>query len=164
MKQCPRCHKTYSDPLLNFCLEDGELLLAQEPPPGRFDDTPPTVVLDQARVTNPASWPDRPSASPPAAWQPQGVTPFGQAMSVRPDQTIPTIALILGIASLVLVCCYGGIWLGIPAAVLGFIGMRNADRDHSRYGGRGMAVAGMVLGVISGLASVIWALMIVASR
>jgi hypothetical protein len=158
MKQCPRCHQTYNDESLNFCLEDGELLTAVLPdrPSSRYaDDPPPTVLLHEARVTNPASWP----SSPPAEWQqgqqnrqnPPFISPGGFVRSR--DQTLPTISLILGIASVVLICCYGGIWLGLPAAVLGFIGMRNADSDGSRYGGRGMAIGGMVLGGVSLLAS-----------
>lgn len=162
MKQCPRCNQTYTDDQLNFCLEDGELLMAwaNEPPPTRYaDDSPPTLLMNEARVTNPSNWP----ASPAAEWQqPQQNLqnqPFRSPAFVQSrDQTLPTLALILGILSLPLTCCMGGIWLGLPAAVLGFLGMRNADNDSSRYGGRGMAIAGMVLGVISFLASVIFAL------
>jgi hypothetical protein len=47
------------------------------------------------------------------------------------------------------VCCYGGLWLGIPAAIVGFLGMRNSDRDPSRFGGRGLAIAGLILGIIT---------------
>ncbi len=168
MKQCPRCSQTYSDESLNFCLEDGELLttFAKEPPPSRYgDDSPPTLILNEARVTNPANWP----ASPPAKWQPQQQNlqnqPFATPGFVSSrDQTLPTISLILGILSVALICCYGGIWLGLPAAILGFLGMRNADSDSSRYGGRGMAVGGMVLGVISFLASLVFAFFAIIAR
>ena len=61
-------------------------------------------------------------------------------------------------------CCYGGIWLGVPAAVLGFLGMKNADRDPGRYEGRGLAIAGMVLGGVSLLASVAFAFIAILSR
>lgn len=168
MKQCPRCNQTYSDDQLNFCLDDGELLTAfvKEPPPTRYaDDPPPTLFMNEARVTNPASWPASSPAS--AGWQPP-VQQQQQNLQNRPfispafvqsrDQTLPTIALILGILSLVLVCCYGGIWLGLPAAIIGFMGMRNADSDRHRYGGRGMAIGGLVLGVISFLGSIVLAL------
>lgn len=163
MKQCPRCHQTYSDDALNFCLEDGELLTAfsVEPPPTRYaDDTPPTVLLNEARVTNPTNWPANPPSAPPARWQqpqPPGQNqPFGAMSASRSkDQTLPTISLVLGILSLIMVCCYGGIWLGVPAAILGFLGMRNADGDPGRYGGRGLAIGGMVLGVISLLGTLI---------
>jgi hypothetical protein len=175
MKQCPRCNQTYSDDNLNFCLEDGELLTAysREPGPSRYvdsaDDSPPTLLLDPTRVTNPTNWPNTPPAAPIAPWQQkqQGMQnqAFGASSFVGSrDQTLPTIALILGILSLPLLCCYGGIWLGLPAAVLGFLGMRNADSDRNRYSGRGMAIAGMVLGVISFLASVIIGIIAIASR
>jgi len=171
MKQCPRCRQTYVDEQLNYCLEDGEPLtdLTREPAPGRYsneppparyvDDAPPTVMLNESRVTNPAAWPQ----ASPAVWQQQGnedmqqrppfaAMPFGRSM----DTTLPKISLILGIASIVLACCYGGIWLGLPAAVLGYLGMRNADTDPGRYSGRGLAIGGMVLGGISFLASIIF--------
>lgn len=161
MKQCPRCNQTYSDDQLNFCLDDGELLttFVREPASPRFaDNSPPTVLLDESRLTNPSNWP----ASPPAQWQsPQQNIQNQQFASPSfvqsRDQTLPTISLILGILSMLLICCYGGIWLGLPAAILGFLGMRNADSDSSRYGGRGMAIGGMVLGVVSLLSSIIFA-------
>lgn len=170
MKQCPRCNQTYSDPSLNFCLEDGELLtaFAKEPPPSRYaDDSPPTLLINDSRVTNPSNWPN--TAPPGGEWQRQDLQnrPFSTpapAFVQSKDQTLPTIALILGILSLALVCCYGGIWLGLPAAVLGFLGMRNADSDRSRYGGRGMAIGGMVLGVISFLTSIIFGIIAIIAR
>ena len=168
MKQCPRCNQTYSDDQLNFCLNDGELLtnFATEPAPSRYaDDSPPTILLDPARVTNPASWPA--NSQPPAQWQPQNLQnqQYGAQVFVQKrDQTLPTIAMILGILSIALICCYGGIWMGLPAAVLGFLGMRNADNDPSRYGGRGMAIAGMVMGVVSLLSSIVVALIAIVAR
>ena len=168
MKQCPRCNQTYSDDQLNFCLNDGELLtnFATEPMPSRYaDDPPPTMILDSARVTNPVNWPA--SSSPPAQWQQQNLQnqPFASPAFVhKRDQTLPTISLILGILSITLICCYGGIWLGLPAAILGFLGMRNADSDTARYGGRGMAIGGMVLGVVSLLASIVVAIIAIIAR
>ena len=32
MKQCPQCHKTYTDETLNFCLDDGEWLVSADEP------------------------------------------------------------------------------------------------------------------------------------
>jgi hypothetical protein len=43
MKQCPKCHQTYSDEQLNFCLDDGEMLTTYYPVPeqrGYADDVP----------------------------------------------------------------------------------------------------------------------------
>ena len=167
MKRCPRCGQGYTESDINFCLNDGELLMQYTPdepqtifsediPPTRFgDDSPPTVMMDRGRVTNQTAWPQ---SSPPAPWQSrtpamqnQGTVLGGFTMSR--DQTLPTIALVLGVGSAIMVCCYGGIWLGIPAAIVGFLGMRNADTDPTRYSGRGMAIGGMVLGIITFLIS-----------
>lgn len=162
MKQCPRCQKTYNDDALNFCLDDGEVL-TQMGGSSWQDDSPPTMVLDAARATNPTDWPSTPPPAP--LWQqPQGqAVPFGSSFVAKRDQTLPLIAMILGILSLPLICCYGGFWLGLPAAVLGFLGMRNADRDDQRYGGRGMAIAGLVLGAVSFLASIVVAIAAIIS-
>lgn len=169
MKRCPKCGQGYTESDINFCLNDGELLIQYTPdepqtifaddvPPTRFgDDSPPTVMMDRTRITNQTAWPQ---ASPPAPWQSQ--TPALQnpeysvgGYTVSRDQTLPTIALLLGVASAIMVCCYGGIWLGIPAAIVGFLGMRNADSDPTRYTGRGMAIGGMVLGIITFLISMV---------
>lgn len=151
MKRCPRCNQTYTDNDLNFCLNDGELLTTF------IDDAPPTVFMDPPRVTNQTKWQ---SAPPPAPWQnPQILQnqPYETPVFVRTlDQTLPTISLVLGILSVLMICCYGGVWLGLPAAVVGFIGMKNANADPSCYGGRGMAIGGMVLGIVSFLGFIVY--------
>jgi hypothetical protein len=158
MKKCLKCGQSYTDDSLNFCLNDGEMLVSTagyDPPPTQYaDDTPPTLIMNQPRVTNPIDW-----AQPPVQWQGQSpVTnqpPFGLAAYANTrNQTLPTISLVLGIISMFLVCCAGGIWLGLPAAIIGFIAMKNADSDPNRYGGRGMAIGGLVLGIVTFLASV----------
>lgn len=159
MKRCPRCGQTYTDRDINFCLNDGELLshLVQSP---AADDSPPTLMMDPARITNQTNWgvhsPPAPYQPPSHPYQAGGVGMMGFPRSA--DQTMPTIALGLGIGSLLFVCCYGGIWLGIPAAVVGFIGIRNADKDPARYGGRGLAIGGMVIGIVSLLLSIVFIL------
>jgi hypothetical protein len=151
MKRCPRCYQTYNDDELNFCLNDGELLASV------VDDAPPTVFMDPPRVTDQTNWQPAP---PPARWgNPQNVPQpvFGSpTMAGSRDQTLPTIALVLGLLSVLMICCYGGMWLGLPAAIVGYIGMRNADSDPTRYGGRGMAIAGLILGIVSFLAFLGW--------
>jgi len=157
MKRCPKCGQAYSEPDLNFCLNDGELLMQPQDsgyggPRPFADDAPPTIMLNDPRATNPMGRAG--GSSSPAAYQ--NTTPayqppqFGMAhMSRSLDQTLPTVSLVLGVFSLIFVCCYGGLWLGIPAAIVGFLGMRNADRDPSRFGGRGLAIAGLILGIIT---------------
>jgi hypothetical protein len=166
MKKCPRCGQVYTDSDINFCLHDGELLAFMQagesrPTGGSFpDDAPPTLTIDSPMVTNQAGWK---SAPPPAVWQ--NPSPAGQnqpfnfsSVTASRDQTLPTISLILGIIACFMVCCAGGIWLGLPAAVLGYLGMRNVDNHPDRYSGRGLAIAGLVLGIATFLASVVFLL------
>jgi hypothetical protein len=157
MKKCLRCGQSYSDDSLNFCLNDGELLVETrfEPPTQYVDDSPPTILMSETRVTNPIDWPQ----SSPMQWQPQqppARVPFQQLADFRSSQntTLPTISLILGIVSCFLVCCAGGIWLGLPAAIVGFLALKNVENNPTMYGGRGLAIAGMVIGIITFLASV----------
>ncbi|MFN6963367.1 MAG: DUF4190 domain-containing protein [Pyrinomonadaceae bacterium] len=162
MKQCPRCRQVYADDQLNFCLSDGELLsfylggpnAGQQP----GDDSPPTLVIDPPRPTDPIGWSAGPpiaSYSPLQSQMPQFGYGAGGFQYQQPSQTLPTVAMVLGIGSLLFSCCYGGFWLGLPAAVLGFIGMRNADSQPALYGGRGMAITGLVLGTVSFLISLL---------
>jgi hypothetical protein len=157
MKRCPKCGQVYTDDTLNFCLNDGELLGAQTgytaPPTQYADDSPPTLLMNQPRVTNPIDW-----ASPLANRQHSDIAATPQFAMVGGGgtlyQTLPTIALVTGIASIFMVCCAGGIWLGIPAAIFGFFALRNIESDPTKYGGRGMALAGIVIGIITFFASV----------
>ena len=171
MKRCPRCSQTYTDDALNFCLNDGEFLanFETDPPPTLFgeqqnpfaDDAPPTVLLNKPRVTNQTNWQP---GSPPAQWQPAEMNaPFSAGTHAKLDQTLPTISLILGIASFVLICCWGGFPLGAAALITGFLGMRNADANPLRYGGRGLAIGGMVLGIVSVIGTLLFVIIAILS-
>ncbi len=168
MKHCPQCGQRYSDANINFCLEDGELLkdFADTPPtifgsdplPSQYaDDQPPTVLMNPTRVTN-SNWEP---GGPPAPWQTNQVvqqTGYAPPMVYSPsqDQTLPIVGLALSLGALIFVCCFGGIWLGVPAAIVGYIGMTKADKDPTKYGGRGMAIAAMIIGVISFILSMLY--------
>ncbi|MCY7376644.1 MAG: hypothetical protein LH472_11850 [Pyrinomonadaceae bacterium] len=52
MKICPRCQKTYSDENLNFCLDDGAVLMQSN---AADNSIPATVMINQPRPTNPPS-------------------------------------------------------------------------------------------------------------
>jgi hypothetical protein len=160
MKQCPRCQQTYSDDTLNFCLSDGELLTAfqQEPSSPRFDDSPPTMVLDQARQTNPTNWPQTPSASPPAQWQAQPAANFQPAgmygyAPPSPNQSMAIASLVLAILSVTVGwCCSLGLLLAPAGLITGWIALNQIKKDPQRYSGRGMALGGIITsGVFLGL-------------
>jgi hypothetical protein len=171
MKRCPRCSQTYTDNELNFCLNDGELLtsFSTDPPPTIFggsnptaSEEPATVFMDKTRATNPTNWP---AGGPVAPWQQQQTPilnqPFSFGFPRGADQTLATISLVLGIISLVAVCCYGGIWLGIPAAGVGFVALRNINSNPTQYGGRGLAIAGIVMGIITAIFTTIHIIIII---
>ncbi|MGI8641165.1 MAG: DUF4190 domain-containing protein [Pyrinomonadaceae bacterium] len=163
MKICPICSQTYNDNEQNYCLNDGATLTKSS------DDAPPTLFMDPPRITNqdwqasePANWQNPAPVSP---WQNQANLqnqPFAPPMLTHgQDQTLPTVSLVLGILSFVLFCCYGGFPLGIAALITGYLGMNNANKDSMKYGGRGMAIAGLILGAVSVVGSFIFILFII---
>jgi len=153
MKQCPRCRRTYTEDDLNFCLDDGELLasLGASQPQTRFvDDTPPTLMMDPARVTNPTNFP-----VPQAAVQWQQPIPMGQqpvafgayAGSMSPNQTLAIVSLCLGLGSITVGwCCYLGLLLSPAALITGGIALAQNKSNPQSYGGKGMAIGGMAAG------------------
>lgn len=155
MKSCPACQQIYDDDDLNFCLNDGATLEYH-----RKDDAPPTVFMNQARTTNEMNWSaaNPPPAAPMSAWQSPSMQPSEAYMPHYlhgHDQTLPTISLVLGILSVVFICCYGGFYLGIPAVIVGFLALRNTNNNPSHYGGRGLAIAGLILGAGSFLTALL---------
>ena len=146
MKICPKCNQQYDDQNLNFCLSDGEMLMETDDA-----DATPTVYMDAPRVTN-QNWEQQPDPMH-TQQNPQNQQIFQQPQqypaAVSQDKTLATTSLVLGILSLVLLCCYLGIPLGAGAAITGFIGMNRANSDPGNYGGKELAIIGMVLGGIS---------------
>lgn len=157
MKKCNLCGRTYTDQSLNFCLDDGGTLVNVS------DDAPQTIFMDQSRVTSENSWTNNSPFNPPVSqpisqWQPnQPVSPFMSANSQfeGQDKTLPTISIVLGALSMFFFCCYGGFYLGLPAIIIGFLGLSNTKNNPSQYGGRTLAIVGMVLGGVSLLGIII---------
>ena len=150
MKICPSCRQTYTDDDLNFCLTDGSFLTSVA------ESEPKTIYMDQTRVTNPQSnWGQQPQDyAPPAVWgseQNMQQQPFGSPMRVgaQQNQTLAIISLVLGILGVVTICCYGGLPLGTAAVITGYIAMNQEKNDPLNYGGRGMALGGIITGAIS---------------
>src|ERR1041385_6673845 len=81
MKRCPTCNRTYTDPSLNFCLEDGTPLAADVDPnatiryPAARDtaEPPPTEIYrpqSQVVTPRPTTSPPPPPPPPPQQWTP----------------------------------------------------------------------------------------------
>lgn len=157
MKVCPRCGSSYSDPSINFCLNDGELLRQLS---GEDDDTvlraaplsfsaepPPTQVLNDPRMTRESNWPTHPIQyqSPfPAAGEP-ALYPT----AVSPNQTLPIVSFSLGITSIVIGwCCSLGLLTAPVSIVLGVIALSQIKANPEAYSGRPLAIAGIALSSI----------------
>jgi hypothetical protein len=86
---------------------------------------------------------------------PQGGAPSGGT------NTFAVVSLILGIAALVLQCCYGaGILLGGAAVVLGYLAQQKVKNENA--GGRGLALAGLICGAAGAALSLIWLIVIIS--
>jgi len=151
MKICPSCRQTYTDDELNFCLTDGSFLTSAA------ETEPKTVYMNQTRVTNQTNWGQQPDYQPPTVWQQQNLQnqPANYPMRSRSkDQNLPTVSLVLGMLAVLIGCFFGGIPLGVLAVVTGAMALNNEKSDPSKYGGRSLAIAGIVTGVVGFLLSV----------
>ena len=151
MKICPSCRQTYTDDELNFCLTDGSFLTSVA------ETEPKTIYMDQPRITNQTNWGQQPNYQPPAVWQnPQNLQNQQTNYPMRSrskDQNLPTVSLVLGMLAVLIGCFFAGIPLGALAVVTGVIALNNEKKDSSKYGGRGLAIAGIVTGVVGFLIS-----------
>jgi serine/threonine-protein kinase len=143
-----------------FCTEDGAVLLAEaggpstgrvEPPPTQIYTPPPSTGSAYAPPSQPGygpgGWQDTPatpSYAPPAV-RPNYAPPMAPSMQGGQDQTLAIASLICGVLSIVLFC-FSGI-LGIPAIVLGVMARKRVAENPERYGGAGLAMAGIVCGL-----------------
>ena len=133
-----------------------------EPPPAPSFAEPEPVFeepsfnpFDQPAPIAQAEW--SPPPAPDAGWQNQQIgkdTPFQPpvAGTGSVNQTLPIVSLVFGILSL---CCYIGWITGPVALITGFLGLKNVNRDPVSFGGKPLAIVGMVLG---GIFTVLWGL------
>lgn len=156
MKICPNCNQTYTDESLNYCLNDGSELT------GMDNEPPPTIFMDPPRTTNPnfANYETPFGKTNQEIYQAPYSPPMVMTSSL--DQTMPIISLVLGVICFVTICCYGGsIPFGIAAIITGFLGMRNANNNPQKYGGKGLAIGGMILGGFGAAGGLIYILLII---
>jgi len=175
MKRCPNCQRTYTDDALSFCPNDGTPLITDTPP--SFDPqatimaTPPKVSAPSGPFNQPPPAPsDWTNQSPaqndwgtPGSYQGGGSQPMGTsgfqppappfAGPVNKQQGFAIGSMICGILSIV--CCLG-IFSGIPAIILGVMAMNKEKADPATYGGRGMALAGVITGGLGSALGLIW--------
>jgi hypothetical protein len=160
MKYCPQCNRQYSEVWLTFCTDDGSLL-REDLTPSADPNWDPRIR--EPRVTDPSEpvtqW--LPSDQPPPGrgW----IAPDERAPLARPWQPPPPPAqpharpsppgtaiasFVFGIFGVMvgLICAVP--IPGIVAVILGFLAlsqMKNAPHPT----GRGLAIAGIVMGAIN---------------
>jgi hypothetical protein len=113
--------------------------------------------------------PYQPPAPPPPPQygayppQPYGAPGYPPGYVATPqNEGLAVAAMVIGIVSLVLACGYGIGLLGSPAAlVMGRISMKRIDRSGGQLGGRGMAQAGFILGIIGSILLVLTVVVLV---
>ncbi len=128
-----------------------------ESPFGDYKESGGTTPFGNAEPFNQpvpaAEW--TPPPAPVSEWQNQDLganTPFQPPGAASgQDQTLAIVSLVCGILGLV--CC--GLFTGIPAIITGYMAKNNVDSNPNQYGGRGLAVAGMIMGGISILFSIL---------
>ena len=102
-----------------------------------------------------------PPPAPISEWQNQNSgqnIPFQAGVITKgQDKTLAIVSLVCGILSLT--CC--GAVAGIPALITGYMAKNNVDADPLNYTGRGMALAGMIMGGISLALTALWLIFVV---
>ncbi len=127
----------------------------KEPEPMNVEQNNPFSQTPFGQSSMPVSEPLQqtewtPPPVPDSNWQNQPIganTPFQPpASGIGQNQTLAIVSLILGILSVL--CCA---WFlpGIVAVVLGFMAKSKAEQNPNEYGGRGLALGGIITGGIS---------------
>jgi hypothetical protein len=111
----------------------------------------------------PAEW--KPPAPPEPAWQGQGLgkdTPFQPPAVKGPSSVMAIISLVLALIGLIsvlptiliLFCGILPLGLGLAAIIVGFLARSRAKKDPEHYGGSGLAMAGILLGILAFIAPI----------
>jgi hypothetical protein len=134
--------------------QDAPTMYQSEPQTPQFSEPAPAPMQQQ-------EWNPPPAPSP--EWQNQQIgsnTPFQPppAGAGGQNKTLAIISLVLGILS---VCCYISPLTGIAALITGFLALKNIKADPNTYGGRGLAIAGMITGGVFMAFSIIYWIVIV---
>ncbi len=154
--ECPRCHTHVeklpgSDPVCPTCGFGSSGAASKAAAPG----APAASAAPSYATTPPAAAPSY-GATPPG-WAPPQSTDTWQTGGAAPklNQTMAITSLVLGIVG----CCLMlGPLTGIPAAIVGGLAMKKIKDEPTVYGGNGMALAGLILGI---LATIIGTIMII---
>ncbi|HVQ37065.1 MAG TPA: DUF4190 domain-containing protein [Pyrinomonadaceae bacterium] len=157
MKRCPTCNQQFTDEWLTFCTQDGTSLVDMPVSP---DEPPPTVAY--ASMPPSVSPSEQPTLDYPGAYKPPAVQmaspqpmqagwnpPPPPAYASQPQKSLAVLSMVLGIVSMTIGwCCYFGVLTSPIAIGLGIFSLFQMKKDPTKYGGKGMAIAGIVTGAL----------------
>jgi hypothetical protein len=100
---------------------------------------------------------DQSYGQPPAYPPPPPGAPGGYGPPPGPQKRSPLaiVALVTGIIA-VLPCCWSLPVFAVAALVTGFLGKKQIDESQGQIPGRGMAVAGIILGAVALVIAVVY--------
>src|SRR4030095_10963902 len=131
MRRCPKCNRTFTDPSLGFCTDDGSALERYENLFGSERATevlpgPPPTQYSPPRQTGPAggAYPNAPPRPQPYGWaddtpQVWRPPPPPARPSTQQQQTLAVASMVLGLLSITFGWICGGPVFGLFAVILG---------------------------------------------
>jgi Domain of unknown function (DUF4190) len=159
MKRCPQCNRTFTDPNLSFCIEDGAPLQSSEG--GLWGSERATEAFPGSKPTEyapprpteraPGSFPNAPprpqpygwaNDSPPQVWHP----PPPPARPTNQQQTLAVASMVLGLLGISFGWICGGPVFAIFAVILGAVAMMQIKSNPTQYTGRPFALVGLITG------------------
>jgi len=157
MRRCPKCNLEFADEWLTFCTQDGTSLVdveasATDPPPTLVSPAmPPSVSpTEQPTLDMPGRYSPPPvQYIPPAPIQSGWSPPPPPAYPIQPQQSLAAASMVLGMVSITVGwCCSFGVLTGPIALILGIVALVQNKNDPAKYGGKGLAIAGVVMGAL----------------
>lgn len=149
MKTCPHCNTSCEDSDI-VCSNCGYLFSAENipyPPDGEADKQP-------SQQTQQPYQQSQQSYQPPVNYPQPGPEGFQTAPNPQKTNGLAIASLVLGIVGILFCWCYGfGILPSIPGVILGIISLGQIKKNGQ--GGKGIAIAGLILSILGGLLSII---------
>ncbi len=95
---------------------------------------------------------------------PQPTPGYGGYIAAPPTDGMAIASLVLGIVSFPGICCYGvvGVAAGVTAVILGRMSLSKITASGGMLGGRGLAQAGWICGLIGAILGAIYGLVSLA--
>lgn len=147
MKRCPVCNATFDDPYLSFCPNDGTPLVRMSPDEAHTvlmsaPDPAATVASGLPPAPQPYGW----ANDTPAQWIPP--PPPAIRGPATQQQTLAVASMILGLIGITFGWICGGPFFALFAVVMGIVALFQIKKDPVRYGGKPLALIGLILGAL----------------